>query len=123
MVFRLCKPRKLPKMRRRKASKQSRNPVGLAREWQNALESGQVASRTELASSLGVSRARVTQILRLLNLAPTAQTMIISLGDPLPEAIVTERMLRGIVGLPSHQHEVRIARILAGKAREKAPAR
>lgn len=56
-------------------------------------------------------------MLRLLKLAPAAQAMIISLGDPLPESIVTERMLRGIVGLASMQQEARIAKALAGDRR------
>ena len=34
------------------------------REWQGMLEAGEVASRAELARRVGVSRARVTQVLR-----------------------------------------------------------
>ena len=120
-VFRLRKPRRSPKRQRRSPSKQLRNPIQLALEWQNALETGQITSKTQLAASLGLSRARVTQMLRLLKLAPAAQTMILSLGDPLPVPIVTERMLRGIVGLRWHQQNARVARILAGKARGGAP--
>ena len=116
-MFRLPKPRRRPKKRHAKASKQFRNPIQLAREWQSALESGQITSKTQLAASLGLSRARVTQMLRLLKLAPAAQTMIISLGDPLSAPIMTEHMLRGIVGLPSVQQEARIAKALAGERR------
>ena len=116
-VFRLRKPIKRPKRQRRKASKQFRNPIQLAREWQNALDSGQVASKAALASRLGISRARVTQVLRLLRLAPVAEAMILSLGDPMREPIVTERTLRGIVSLPSVQHEARVAKALAGDPR------
>ena len=33
------------------------------REWQRMLEAGEVATRAELARRVGVSRARVTQVL------------------------------------------------------------
>ena len=39
------------------------NPGERAREWRRMLESGEVASRAELARQAGVSRARVTQVL------------------------------------------------------------
>lgn len=60
----------------------------------------------ELARKLRVSRARVTQILRLLRLAPNVLQQIAELGDPLPTPIITERMLRPIVELsPDDQRE------------------
>lgn len=40
------------------------NPTERAREWRRMLEVGEVASRAELARRAGVSRARVTQVLR-----------------------------------------------------------
>lgn len=55
----------------------------------------------ELARRLGVSRARVTQVLRLTRLAPDVLRTIAELGDPLPTPIITERMLRPVVGLSS----------------------
>jgi hypothetical protein len=42
------------------------HPAERARAWQRALESGEVRSRAELARREGVSRARVTQVLRRL---------------------------------------------------------
>lgn len=39
----------------------------LALHYQSLLDSGQVSSRAELARFLGVSRARVTQVLKRLN--------------------------------------------------------
>ena len=80
-----------------------------------------MTSKSQLAASLGVSRACVTQMLRLLKLRPAVQAMILRLGDPLSEAIVTERMLRRIVSLPWHQQEAKIARMIAGKPRDRVP--
>ncbi len=43
----------------------------LAREYQSLLDSGVVETRAELARYLGVSRARVTQVLKRLDPAST----------------------------------------------------
>jgi hypothetical protein len=51
------------------------------REWHGALDTGEVSSRAELARKQGVSRARVTQALRLLNLVPEVLDLIETLGD------------------------------------------
>lgn len=59
-----------------------RNPIVLAQEWQRMLGEGQCLSRAELARKLGVSRARVTQVLGLLGLAPKVLEAIVGLGDP-----------------------------------------
>lgn len=48
--------------------KESRDPFQLARYYQSLLDSGQFESRAALARYLGVSQARVTQVLgRLKN--------------------------------------------------------
>ncbi|TWT58307.1 hypothetical protein KOR42_16810 [Thalassoglobus neptunius] len=44
-----------------------RDRMRLALHYQSLLDSGQVSSRAELARFLGVSRARVTQVLKRLN--------------------------------------------------------
>jgi transcriptional regulator with XRE-family HTH domain len=59
----------------------------------------------ELAHKLGVSRTRVTQILRLLRLAPDVLQKIAELGDPLPTPIITERTLRPVAGLNSAEQQ------------------
>jgi len=57
-------------------------------------------SGANLARRLGISRARISQVLRLLDLTPEAVETIAALGDPLPMPIVTERSLRVLIGLP-----------------------
>jgi len=49
--------------------KEPRDPVKLARYYQSFLDSGQFENRAALARHLGVSRARVTQVLRRLDSA------------------------------------------------------
>jgi len=48
------------------APKQHRDPLKLAHYYQSLLDSGKFENRAALARYLGVSRARVTQVLRRL---------------------------------------------------------
>jgi hypothetical protein len=50
----------------RAPQKPRRDPMRLARYYQSLLDSGKFESRAALARHLGVSRARVTQVLRRL---------------------------------------------------------
>lgn len=45
-----------------------RNPIYLAKESKQMIDSGQVKNQSDLARKLGISRARVTQTLNLLRL-------------------------------------------------------
>ena len=65
-------------------------------EWKALLESGEVASQAEIARREGVTRARVTQIMGLLRLAPEIQGKILALPDNFHSSSVTERILRPI---------------------------
>jgi biotin operon repressor len=47
--------------------KESRDPLKLASYYQSLLDSGHFESRAALARYLGVSRARVTQVLKRLD--------------------------------------------------------
>ena len=70
--------RKPPASRRPKR----RNPVALALDWQQRLDTGEVNSRAELARQLGVSSAYVSRVLGLLHLTPDARSLIQTIGDP-----------------------------------------
>jgi hypothetical protein len=67
------------------------------------LADGECASRANLARKLGVSRARVTQVLGLLDLGPKVLDSIVALGDPLSTPVVTERSLRPLLKLPAER--------------------
>jgi transcriptional regulator with XRE-family HTH domain len=112
-VFELPKDRKRT---RNKPPKCYRNPVVMAHEWQNMV-SRENCTPADLARKLGVSRARVAQILRLLRLAPDVLQQIAELGNPLPTPAITECILRPIVDLsPNDQREwmARFARRIYG---------
>jgi len=65
------------------------------------IDSGKVKNQAELARKLGISRARVTQILNLLKLKPATIQELEKLGDPLKSKIINERMLRSNVNKSS----------------------
>jgi hypothetical protein len=74
-----------------------RNPIYLAKEYKGMIDNGQAKNQSGLARKLGISRARVTQILRLIKLNSLIIQELERLGDPLKSRIVTERMLRPYV--------------------------
>lgn len=62
------------------------------------LESGEVKSQADLARRLCVSRARITQTMNLLKLAPEIQRFIVNLeGTDKRLQLPTERRLRPLV--------------------------
>jgi len=65
-------------------------------EWQALLESGTVSTQSDIACQEGITRARVTQVMRFLRLAPEIREKILSLPDTLHRPPMTERMLRSI---------------------------
>ena len=71
-----------------------RNPIYLAREYKQMIESGKVRNQSELAQLKGISRARVTQILNLLKLDKNIIIKIEQIGDPMNKLLTSERNLR-----------------------------
>ena len=67
-------------------------------EWQALLESGEASSQAAIARREGISRARVTQVMGLLRLAPEIQERVLSLPDLVRRPAITERALRPMVG-------------------------
>ena len=100
---------------------QYRNPIYLAKEWRKALDNGQYASLSEFACHLKVSRARVTQIMNLLNLSPKVIDIISSLGDPISNPIAAERMLRPLLGLVTEK-QIELVNIMLSKCKHKQPS-
>ena len=75
-------------------------------EWQALLESGTIASQSQIARREGITRARVTQIMCMLRLAPEIRAQILSMPDAVHRLPVTERMLRPIA-IKSHHDQLR----------------
>ena len=84
--------------------------LALAHHIERSVDSGNHQSNAEVARTLGLTRARITQVMNLLLLAPEFQARILS-----GQLKATERSLRGVVREPSWETQ------LAGlAAREKA---
>ena len=81
-----------------------------AEEFQRLLDSGEAASRADLARRFTMSRARVTQILNLLLLDPSLRAALATLGPRHVGPPVTERGLRSLMGDPEGQ--AALARLL-----------
>jgi len=65
-------------------------------EWKDLLESGKVASQTEIARREGISRARVTQVMSMLRLGSEIQERILSMPNAIRRPPFSERVLRPI---------------------------
>ncbi len=70
-----------------------------AQEWHRQLEAGEAKTQAEIARREGITRARVTQIIGLLRLAPEIQEHVLSLPDMVRRPAITERALRPIAQL------------------------
>jgi hypothetical protein len=65
-------------------------------ERQRQLDAGEVPNKTEIARREGITRARVTQIMGMLRLAPERQEKILSIPDSTGHPTLSERRLRPI---------------------------
>ena len=93
------------------ARKHRRNPIVLAREWQQKLAIGEVPTKAELAYQLGVSKAHVTHVLSLLQLSLELQNAVVALGDPMKGKRCGIHTLRNLLNV-THEEQVRWARQL-----------
>lgn len=76
--------------------------LALAHRWNRLIEEGAVANYAEVARLMGLSRARVTQIMNLLYLAPDIQEEILLYqGEGWPTPDISERPMRHITRIPS----------------------
>ena len=80
------------------------HPLHIAKKFQNQIESGTV-NKAELARRHGMSRARVTQIMNLLKIAPEIREEILNFPDK-KKSFFTERKLRKIVRLSPARNQI-----------------
>jgi hypothetical protein len=78
-----------------------------ANEWKALLESGEVASQAEIALREGITRARVTQIMGMLRLAPEIREQILAMHDSSRRPQITERVLRPIGVITPYRDQLR----------------
>ncbi len=90
------------------------NPVSVAREWQRSMEE-RGESKAELARRLGVTRVRVTQVLKVLDL----DLAVLAFVERNPDPRITERALRSIVHRSPHEQLTHVDQLLASTPRTK----
>ncbi len=73
-------------------------------EWRALLESGKASNQAAIARREGITRARVTQVLGMLRLAPEIQQHILSMPKTLGRQTISERALRSITML-DYEHQ------------------
>lgn len=84
-------------------------------EWQALLESGEAANQAEIARREGISRARVSQVMGLLRLAPEIRQHILSMPETIHRAAINERALRPIAPMEDAKDQVRRFQELIGQ--------
>jgi hypothetical protein len=88
----------------KKKSPPAPHPLNIAKQFQQQLETESV-NKAELARRHGMSRARVTQIMNLLNLESRIKEEILNMSQP-EQRYFTERKLRKIAGLSSAKKQL-----------------
>lgn len=78
----------------------------MAQEWRRELDAGEVSTQAEIARREGVTRARVTQILAMLRLAPEIQEDILTLPESINRSPITEHALRLVVRISDHPSQI-----------------
>jgi hypothetical protein len=74
--------------------------------WKELLESGKVSDQAKIGLYEGLSRAKVTQIIKLLNLSPQIQRYILNMPKTANRPPVTERSLRHITTMENHREQL-----------------
>ena len=74
--------------------------LALAHLIERKVESGQLKDYAEAARTLGISRARMTQVMNLLVLSPKVQEAVL-----LGKGFRSERSVRAVLGTPSWREQ------------------
>jgi len=90
------------------------NPIVMVEGWQMAIQSGEVVSKAQLAAKLGLTRARITQLFDLLELAPEVRQWVADLGDPLLTNYPSIRFLRSLLCLPGPEQVKKLVNCKVG---------
>ena len=77
-----------------------------AMEWRRQIDAGEVPDQATIARREGVTRARVTQVLTLLRLAPAIQESILSLKECTNPARLPESVLRPIAQMDEAEDQI-----------------
>ena len=89
--------------------------MALAIKFQDMIDRGEVRDYADLAQLGYVTRARITQIMNLLNLAPDIQNELLTSSTLAAHANVPERSLRQVTAVVGWSQQRRLRKELLGK--------
>jgi len=96
--------------------------LALAHQVQNAIDRGLVADRAAVARKLGLTRARVTQLLDLLLLAPDLQEAVLAMEAVDGVEPMAERTLRVVAHAGAWgEQRVAWAKLMGARVGDEAP--
>ena len=112
-VFRNQSPVFLVGKKRVSAVEKYSNPLKMALKYREMLDQGQADSQADLSRILGVSRAKVTQILNLLRLDDEIKGFMMDLKEADTRLqLLTERKLRSLVQMPGGAQRMAFLKIV-----------
>jgi hypothetical protein len=88
------------------------HPFLLAQSWRKQMEHDTKLSKARIAAREGISRARVTQVMNLLQLPAEIQASLLRPPAPLEIHSFSERSLRVLVSCPDEESQLRQWRTL-----------
>ena len=94
-----------------------------ALEWQALLAAGEAKNQADIARRERISRVRVTQVMRLLRLAPEIQARVLAMPETRRRQPISERALRLIARLDDITDQQMRFQALLGRGQEARTAR
>lgn len=82
-------------------------PILEARRYDRLLEDAFINSQADVARELGITRARVSQVMGLLKLPEKIQRALLGLDDQRAVRYFSERRLRPLLAIPDETRQVR----------------
>lgn len=108
-----------PKKQPSKPRKQALHPIHRALKWQRWLQSEKVRNLSEVAKKEDLTRARVTQVMKLLGLSKECQQRLSKLRFRRAISKLSVRWLTGLIDLPPEEQMRRIEeRVGPGRKRK-----
>lgn len=100
------RPRRPPKLPKEPRTPWVAELLRKAIEWQALLESGDVADQAGIARREGITRARVTQVMGMLRLAPEIQQHVLAMPEAVRRPAITERALRPLAKIEDAKQQL-----------------
>ena len=98
-------PAEEPRVKRTPAPSRAAQMLALAHHVERLVDAGEITGYAEAARALGLTRARLTQVMNLLLLGPELQERVAT-----GEVATTERSLRAVVGEANWQEQLDLCR-------------